>query len=193
MVVFQGLLFGDENEARAEHLARRARDDEAKAVALARKAAWDAGEPFPDDQARWAAAHRELTNARSREAYRQSYPECSGYYQNNSARYRAEKLGCKIGRRGPLLARYELARSPGLIPCYWCKYLTKPGERHVDHIRSLARGGEHAAGNLRITCIDCNLSKGDAMPEEFRDRIKFKRSLNCLSLKAYYIRLQPPR
>ena len=168
--MFQGLLFGDEAEARAQDLARGERCNEAKAEALARKAAWDAGKPFPEDEAKWAAAHCDLINARSRESYRQCYAdgEGSAYYLNNSARYRAEKLGCKIGRRGPLLARYQLARTPGSIPCYWCKYLTKPGERHVDHLRPLARGGEHSAGNLRITCIDCNLSKGDSMPAEFR-------------------------
>jgi 5-methylcytosine-specific restriction endonuclease McrA len=180
--VFQGLLFDDDNEARAQELARRTVLEKAHVEAEARKAAWDAGQPFPDDAAKWAAAHRDLIAAKCREAYSQN----SEWHLHSTARNRAEKLGCKIGRRAPILNIYRRARADKVIPCYWCMCLTKPGERQVDHIQPLSKGGEHSAGNLCISCIDCNLSKGDGVPEEFRERMAGNRSTNRLILTEYY-------
>ncbi len=184
--MFQSLLFDDDNEARAQELARQRVLDKAQTEAEARKAAWNAGQPFPEDAAKWAASHRELLNAKFREAYRKSYPECSDYFLYSGARYRAEKLGCKIGRRVPMRKIYRRATTEEFVLCYWCKYLTKRGERHVDHIRPLSTGGEHVAGNLCITCIDCNLSKGDDAPEEFRKKVAAKRAVNGQLLKEYF-------
>jgi hypothetical protein len=186
--MFQGLLFDDDNEASAQELARRTALEKAHVEAEARKSAWDAGKPFLEDTAKWAAAHRDLINAGCREKYRESYPESADYFLYSAARYRAEKLGCKIGRRVPMRKIYRRATTEELVLCYWCKYLTKRGERHVDHIQALSTGGEHVAGNLCITCIDCNLSKGDDAPEVFRKRIAAKRSFNQAMVKEYFLR-----
>jgi 5-methylcytosine-specific restriction endonuclease McrA len=207
--VVQGLLFGDDDEARVKERERQTALEKTNAEVAARKGAWETanqmfadgadmlairnvfrtdGEQFPPEMAKWAAAHREQLNARFRESYRLMYPECSDYFLYNSARYRAEKLGCKVGRKGPMQKIYRRAMADDLIPCYWCKYLTKRGERHVDHIQPLANGGGHVAGNLCIACIDCNLSKGDDPPEVFRERIAPKRSFNQAMLREYFLR-----
>ena len=202
--MFQSLLFGDDDEARAKERERQTALENTRAEVAARKGAWDTatqmladGADLPairnvfgtaDEQAKWAAVHREQLNARFRESYRLMYPECSDYFLYNSARYRAEKLGCKVGRKGPMQKIYRRAMADDLIPCYWCKYLTKRGERHVDHIQALANGGGHVAGNLCIACADCNLSKGDDPPEVFRERIAAKRSFNQAMLREYFLR-----
>lgn len=180
--MFQKLLFGEDDEARSQELSKQVALDQARKDAEARKAAWDAGHPFPEDAAKWAAAHRELIAERSREWY----AENSEWHLHRTARNRAAKLGCKTGRRTPILKIYRLARTEEVIPCYWCMRLTKPGERQVDHIRPLTNGGEHTAGNLRIACIDCNLAKGDDTPENFRPRMSERRSTNRLILIEHY-------
>jgi 5-methylcytosine-specific restriction endonuclease McrA len=183
---FQGLLFGDDAEARTQEAARLAALEQQRACAEARKLAWDQGNPFPEDQAKWAAAHRARTNARCREEYRESYATIAEYYLRGAARTRAEALGRKIGRRGPILEVYRKAVHAPVVLCYWCKKLTFPGERHVDHKQPLATGGPHVAGNLCITCTECNLSKGDTGPNEFRKMVAQKRAANSLVASDYF-------
>lgn len=183
---FQALLFGDDDEARAQEEARIASTEQQKAYAEARKLAWYEGRPLPEDRAKWCVTHRDIVNAQWREAYRERYAEAAEYYLRSSARSRAQRLGCKIGRRGPILNVYRRAVHEPLILCYWCKALTWPGHRQVDHIHPLATGGEHVAGNLCITCQDCNLSKGDTSPGEFRTVVAEKRAANKLIAAAHF-------
>jgi 5-methylcytosine-specific restriction endonuclease McrA len=182
---FQGLLFGDDAEERAQEEARLA----AKVYAEARKLAWEQGRPFPQDEAKWYAAHRGITNARCRESYATRYAEASEFYLHSGARHRAEQLGCKIGRRGPILKAYRRAVHASVILCYWCKRLTAPGERHVDHIEPLATGGAHAAGNLCVACTDCNLAKGDSSPIDFRKVVAQRRAANSVIAADYFRRV----
>jgi len=185
---FQGLLFGDDAEARAQEAARVAAVEQQKAYAKARKLAWEQGNPFPEDQAKWAVTHREITNARCREQYREDYAVCAEYYLASRARSRAERLGCRIGRRRPLREIYFRAVHAPVVLCYWCKKLTGPGERHVDHKQPLATGGTHVAGNLCISCAECNESKGDRGPDEFRQIVAAKRAANSLIASDYFRR-----
>jgi 5-methylcytosine-specific restriction endonuclease McrA len=189
---FQRLLFGDDTEARAQEVERLATLEEQTAYTEARKLAWLEGNPFPEDQAKWCAAHRELVNARSREAYRGNYVSVTEYYLRSTARSRAKQLGCKIGRRGPILKVYRRAVHSTLLLCYWCKKLTFPGERHVDHKQPLATGGAHVAGNLRITCVECNLAKGDISPADFQKIVAEKRVANSLVACDYFRQLAAP-
>ena len=91
---------------------------------------------------------------------------------------RAARLGVKVGRREPILRVYVRARTIASIPCYWCKRLTSPEEREVDHIQPLSRGGDHMASNLCICCIECNEMKGDLLPREFLPIIELRRRAN---------------
>ena len=183
---FQGLLFGDDAEAQAQEAARLAALEQQKAYALARKLAWNEGKPFPEDDAKWYAAHRDLTNARCRETYRENYAAVAEVYLRSSARFRAERLGCKIGRRWPILRVYAKAVHAPVLLCYWCKKLTRPGERHVDHKQPLTVGGAHVAGNLCIACVECNLVKGDTDPKVFRLAVAAKRNANGVIAAEYF-------
>lgn len=183
---FQGWLFGDDAESRAQHSARLLACEKNLAYAEARRLAWYAGKPFPEDQAKWAVTHREIVNARCREAYRDSYSAIAEYYLQSASCYRAEQYGCKIGRRRPILRVYRRAVHMPILLCYWCKSVTRPGERHVDHKQPLVAGGAHTAGNLCITCTDCNLSKGSKNPAEFRNVVAGKRSANSLIAATFF-------
>jgi 5-methylcytosine-specific restriction endonuclease McrA len=169
----QGLLFGDDADAQA----RRIRAEE-------RKRAWDSGNPFPEDHAKWCAAHRDLINAASRQSYYE-FPEWALHRTN---RRRAISLGCQIGRRNPILRIYQKAAQEASIPCYWCKRLVGRNSRQVDHLKALAAGGSHTAGNLRIVCNDCNLTKGDMDQNAFRILTAQKRLANTQETAAYFRR-----
>ena len=183
---FQRLLFGDDAEAQAQEEARLALLEQEKAYSEARKLAWNQGNPFPEDQAKWGAAHRDIVNARGREHYRENHAAVAEYYLRSGAGSRAAKLGCKAGKRRPILEVYRRAVHAPFILCYWCKKLTIPGERHVDHKQPLALGGAHVAGNLCITCVECNLTKGDMDPSEFRTQVAEKRVANGLIAADYF-------
>jgi len=49
--------------------------------------------------------------------------------------------------------------------CAICRKITPKG--HIDHIKPLARGGEHSKRNLQILCEECNLSKSSKDPIDF--------------------------
>ena len=195
---FQRLLFGDDAEAQAQEAARLADLEQHKAYDLARKTAWEKGKPFPEDEAKWYAAQMVTLQAFYLEPFWERkesepyYPDPNGIakghisYLESGACSRANRLRCKVGRRGPILAVYKKAvRSPVLL-CFWCRRLTRPGERHVDHKQPLAVGGAHVAGNLCIACVECNLAKGDTDPSEFRKMVAAKRALNGLIASGYF-------
>lgn len=183
---FQRLLFGDDDEAREQEEARLTALENQRAYAEARKLAWDQGSPFPEDRAKWCAAHREYMNALWREAYRLRSASFAEYYLRSGALSRATRLGCKIGRRGPILKVYRKAVHAPVLLCYWCKKVTQPGERHVDHKQPFSLGGAHVAGNLCITCAECNLVKGDSNPTEFRKLVADKRLENGRIAADYF-------
>ena len=93
---FQGLLFSDDAEAKAQEVARLAALD----YAGARKLAWNEGKPFPEEDAKWYAAHRDLTNARCRETYRDNYAAVAGAYLPSAVTPKAAIEGhFKTGQR----------------------------------------------------------------------------------------------
>jgi 5-methylcytosine-specific restriction endonuclease McrA len=45
------------------------------------------------------------------------------------------------------------------VPCYYCGRKISGRKAHIDHIRAVSRGGNHAVENLCASCPSCNLSK----------------------------------
>lgn len=135
----------------------------------ARAKAWSAANPEQKraNDASWAARNRAHKKARDR-AYWHADPERSRlsharWYVNNkhiakaaADRRRARKYG----------AGYEpvdleaLLLEHGMV-CHICKgdIVNKAG-LHFDHVIPLAKGGPHAASNIRPAHAKCNLSKG---------------------------------
>lgn len=112
--------------------------------------------------AAYYAAHREEQRA-IHSSWSAAHPvECAAF----SAKKRALKRSATIGDPKAIAAVYRRARENKTIRCYLCGKLIPLGERHVDHIIPLCKGGPHTASNLGITCAKCNMKKGAKLPEE---------------------------
>ena len=61
---------------------------------------------------------------------------------------------------------YRIAREEPRVRCYLCGDLIPLGERHVDHIVPVSKGGSSRPSNLAVTCAKCNLEKSAKTPEE---------------------------
>jgi len=84
----------------------------------------------------------------------------------NTQKRNALKKGATVGNMEEITDVYRIAREQKRVRCYLCGALIPLGERHVDHIIPLSKGGSHSAKNLAVTCKQCNLSKGAKIPME---------------------------
>lgn len=125
----------------------------------------------------YAAEHREERRERDRAylaTHRDEIREVKRQYRKDhrverkesEALRRARKAGVTVVDREGIKRIYRRARECKVVRCYLCNRLIPLGERHVDHIVPLSRGGEHNPGNLAIACFGCNTSKSNKMPEE---------------------------
>ena len=62
--------------------------------------------------------------------------------------------------------------------CWLCGTITDPSlgrydpaKATFDHVVTIAAGGPHAMANTRVACLDCNVHRGTADPDDFRGRI----------------------
>lgn len=115
-------------------------------------------------QRRYFAAHREEVCRRARE-YKAAHKEVS---REQCARRRAAKRGASIsvGDKEAIKRIYDRAANGTRVRCYLCGKIIPKGQRHVDHVIPLSKGGLHAASNLDIACARCNLKKWAKLPEE---------------------------
>lgn len=103
-------------------------------------------------------------HADRRAAYRKSrLPEIAA----DASKRRAQKRSLTVpGMEKEIRVIYRQAKENKRIRCYLCGKMIPMGERHVDHIVPLSKGGLHAPRNLAIACAFCNESKGAKLPAE---------------------------
>lgn len=118
-------------------------------------------------------ANKERDNATCRAWNTNNYEHRKQYYADHRAEYnahasarRALVLGATIGNIAEIKEIYRIAKDEKRIRCYLCGKLIPIGERHVDHIMPLSKGGQHRPSNLAVACKTCNLSKGAKLPSE---------------------------
>jgi len=111
--------------------------------------------------------------ARMRAWTARNYEHRKRYYAENRDKYnaygsarRALVIGATIGNLSEIKEIYRVAKESPIVRCYLCGSSIPLGERHVDHIIPLSKGGEHRPSNLAIACASCNLSKSNKMPNE---------------------------
>jgi 5-methylcytosine-specific restriction endonuclease McrA len=110
----------------------------------------------------WNAANPEKRRAAMKRYY-DRHPEIK---RAQSVKRRAVKRGATIGDLAAIKAVYRRARETVKVNCYLCGKRIPLGQRHVDHIVPLSKGGAHTASNLAIAHARCNDSKGTKLPHE---------------------------
>jgi len=83
------------------------------------------------------------------------YPAARAWH----AKHRALKFGVHVGDKRAMAFIYRCACVDKNVRCYLCGGMIPLGDRHVDHVIPLSKGGAHTASNLAITHSACNLRK----------------------------------
>ena len=151
----------------ASHAAMNAPEPKRKAIAGFRLAMTEGRYVHPTGEAhpRWSGGYK---------AYRKRSAE-SGKLAEWTRRYRA-----KNKEKVREFTQRRKHRKIGRLPCgtvarigaaqRWKCAVCRAGVKdkfHVDHVESLARGGQHAADNIQILCPTCNVRKGAKDPLVF--------------------------
>lgn len=109
------------------------------------------------------AANRACYSAANRE-WRTNNPHRAAAI---SAAKRARRRAARTGDRRSYTEFVRWARTAAVIKCYHCRRPTRAGNRHLDHVIPLSRGGADSVGNLCVSCGPCNMAKHNKLPEEF--------------------------
>jgi 5-methylcytosine-specific restriction endonuclease McrA len=141
----------DPERSRAERAAYRERN-RLKLRAYQREYAKRKPEKLRD----WRAAHPDKMREMNRRARARRDPDIDHAYF--SAR-RARKRGAFVER----VFRSVLWRRHGGF-CGICREVVALRDMHVDHVRPLARGGEHSYANTQPAHPQCNRRKGASLP-----------------------------
>jgi len=108
----------------------------------------------------WRENHREEISEYGK-TYRENNPEkCA----EKSNRRRALKMNANIIENIDRLFVYE--RDGGR--CHMCKRKVNRKNWHLDHIVPLSKGGDHSYKNVAVSCLYCNLSKGNTGSSQLR-------------------------
>jgi len=156
--------WADANPAKVQSKAKRHYDRNSERYRQAAKT-YRANNPdkWRDTWTRSKEKNREQQRTRDRERSKSD----AGRAQNRvkSAKRRATKLNNGVYE----LSRRDMQRLMNAESCYLCG-CNLTGERHIDHIIPLSRGGRHSIGNLAAACPTCNMRKHTLTPVEFRAR-----------------------
>lgn len=127
----------------------------------------------PGKRAEYRRRYKEKERAYGKEWAAENVEHIRQYQKAHSAERaaregvrRAAKVGTTVTQLAEIGEIYRRAKEDKMIRCYLCGGLIAIGERHVDHIMPLSKGGQHRPSNLAIACAKCNLSKGGKLPHE---------------------------
>ena len=93
-------------------------------------------------------------------AYRKANPDKVNAL---SAKHHALKIAATVGDLAEIAEIYRQASEDEGIVCYLCGEVIPMGDREVDHVHPLSKGGAHSAENLKVTHWQCNRKKGSSI------------------------------
>ena len=125
----------------------------------------------------YIAQHKQQ-NLRRALAYAKAHPDrVRAYKKKYQDAHKAENLLRTKARRCRIRSSendltlvgkfYSQLRKRAWVNCYYCGACIRGKDAHVDHVVSLAKGGNHAVENLAACCRSCNQSKGPKLPHEW--------------------------
>lgn len=109
----------------------------------------------------WNKAHYDPVQSKQ---YMSAYwAENAQYYRDNARKRRATLKGARVVKRVSLKSVISKCGDC----CQYCGADTSHGNRQIDHILPLSRGGTHEESNLQVLCAKCNRAKSAMTMEEF--------------------------
>jgi len=110
----------------------------------------------------YSAEHEE-----EKRAYRAAHrPEQAARSSLRRAVIAGTMIGITIAQKAEIKEIYRKAKEDPKVRCYICDELIPLGDRHVDHIVPVSKGGPTRPSNLAVACSHCNMSKHDKHPNE---------------------------
>lgn len=109
---------------------------------------------------KYAAANRDKEAARMRRWSKTNPEQASA----NVRSYKAKKRGAE-GSHCAKDIEEILVLQGGF--CVYCKIEISNGNKHIDHITPISRGGSNGPENLQVLCRTCNMRKHDKTHEEY--------------------------
>lgn len=90
-------------------------------------------------------------------------------YHNESMRRRKYRIRiATVGDIAEVRKFYRFVKTSPSASCHYCLKELARGDRHVDHLLPLTRGGLHTRSNLVCSCDQCNRRKNKKTPDEFK-------------------------
>ena len=112
-------------------------------------------------------AEYRAANKDKAKAYRTAHlPEYAARASARRAVIAGTMVGLTVAQRTEINRIYRRSAKDKNIRCYLCGKLIPLGDRHVDHILPLAKGGRHRPSNLAVACRECNQSKNAQHPNK---------------------------
>lgn len=136
-------------------------------------------EAIKQSRDKYKEANREKINAQSREYYQKNreaiLEKKREYEQTEEAKIkrriiRLNYIARKKGASGDYTKNDFLSLfEEGDQSCYLCGCSINKFDFHIEHKTPLTRGGSNEIDNIGISCMTCNIRKGDRTEEEFRE------------------------
>lgn len=110
-----------------------------------------------------------LNKNKERQHNRRSRPSKKAYYQRNRIKW----YGYWLKRKALMFGNSAVncTEKIALIArerfCRWCCIALTDGNRTIDHVVPLSRGGSHIPDNLVAACERCNKSRNNKLVEEW--------------------------
>lgn len=131
-------------------------------------------ESINDRHKRYNEANKEKMLAYSREYYINNKERIKKYQQTTDRKIAKRNIS---GNRRARIKEGTVTTSQlkelilSTEYCYWCEIQLTSIPIHIDHIIPLSKNGLHTISNLAVTCVPCNLAKGNKLPEDFKKEI----------------------
>ena len=99
--------------------------------------------------------------------YRDNHgPERAAHETIRRALIAGTLIGITAAQKAQIDEIYRKAKEDPKVRCYLCDKLIPLGDRQVDHIFPVIKGGASTPSNLAIACQKCNRSKSSKHPNE---------------------------
>lgn len=128
-----------------------------------RKWHWDNREHRRDYMRSYYERNQETIKARAKAFYNADKARWWNYNQKRRSLLEQASANLEIIRRF-----VKRIKSKPFCYCYYCGIRTQTKGAHFDHIIPISKGGQHSIENLCVTCPNCNLSKNDSIPSQWR-------------------------